>query len=139
MTLGCKNFGIISLATLVMKLKSPFLDERDRIFENSVGFVIYDSYPVNKGHCLIVPHRIYPDYFDSTAEEIHGLNELLFKTKKFLKNKFDPDGFNVGINCGKSAGQTVMHMHIHLIPRYKGDVEQPAGGIRGVIPSMQKY
>ena len=77
---------------------------------------------------------------DLFAFEVSVSNDLrgsIYTT--FLKNKFDPDGFNVGINCGKSAGQTVMHMHIHLIPRYKGDVEQHAGGIRGVIPSMQKY
>ena len=122
-----------------MKFKSPFLDEREKLFENSVGFVIFDSFPVNKGHCLIVPHRIYSDYFDSTSEEIEGFNELIFKTKKYLDNEFHPNGFNIGINCGESAGQTVMHMHIHLIPRYQGDVEDPTGGVRGVIPLKQKY
>lgn len=122
-----------------MKFRSPFLDDRKKLFENSVGFVIFDSFPVNKGHCLIVPHRAYSNYFDSTAEEIEGLNELLFKTKKYLDNEFQPNGFNVGINCGDSAGQTVMHLHIHLIPRYEGDVEDPTGGVRGVIPIKQKY
>ena len=122
-----------------MKFKSPFLDEREKLFENSVGFVIFDSFPVNKGHCLIVPHRIYSDYFDSTSEEIEGFNELIFITKKYLDNEFHPNGFNIGINCGESAGQTVMHMHIHLIPRYQGDVEDPTGGVRGVIPLKQKY
>ena len=68
-------------------MKSPFLEIRDRIFENSVGFVIYDKFPVNKGHCLIIPKREYADYFESTEEEIEGLNKLLFQTKDFIKKK----------------------------------------------------
>ena len=87
-------------------LKSPFLENRERIFENSVGFVIYDKFPVSKGHCLIVPHRIYPNYFDSSKEEIEGLNLLLFDTKKFLDKKFNPTGYNIGVNCGTDSGQT---------------------------------
>ena len=120
-------------------MKSPFLKIRDRIFENSVGFVIYDKFPVNKGHCLIVPKREYADYFESTEEEIEGLNKLLFQTKDFIKKKYNPDGFNVGINSGKDAGQTVFHMHIHLIPRYKNDVTNPRGGVRNVIPGKGDY
>jgi diadenosine tetraphosphate (Ap4A) HIT family hydrolase len=119
--------------------KSPFLDNRERIFENEIGFVIYDGYPVSKGHCLIIPNRVYPDYFDSTPEEIKGLNELIFKTKEFLDKEYKPSGYNIGVNCGEDSGQTVFHLHIHLIPRYKGDVEDPRGGVRGVIPSKQKY
>ena len=119
--------------------ESPFLKNRDRLIENSVGFVIYDSYPVSKGHCLIIPHRIYSNYSDSTAKEIEGLQELLFEAKNFLDNKFSPDGYNVGINCEASGGQTVSHVHIHLIPRYDGDIDDPRGGVRGVIPSKQKY
>ena len=119
--------------------ESPFLDDRERIFENDVGFVIYDSFPVTQGHCLIVPHRVYSNYFDSNPKEIKGFNELLFKTKKFLDESLNPTGFNVGINCGEDGGQTVPHVHIHLIPRYHGDVPDPRGGVRGVIPSKQKY
>ena len=119
--------------------ESPFLDNRERIFENSVGFVIFDKFPVSKGHCLIIPNRIYSDYFDSSEEEIIGLNKLLFKTKKYLDEKFNPSGFNVGINCGKVSGQTVDHLHIHIIPRYPKDVDDPTGGIRCVIPNKQKY
>jgi len=120
-------------------MTSPFLKDRNRIFENAVGFVIYDKFPVNEGHCLIIPKREYADYFESTKEEIEGLNELLFQTKDFIKKKYNPDGFNVGINSGKDAGQTIFHMHIHLIPRYKNDVDNPRGGVRGVIPSKKKY
>tara|TARA_B100000886_G_C20425372_1_gene493691 strand:- start:278 stop:646 length:369 start_codon:yes stop_codon:yes gene_type:complete len=119
--------------------KSPFLDNRDYLFENSVGFVVYDKFPVTEGHCLVVSRRIYSDYFDSSHEEIVGLNDLLFKTKKFLDKKFKPSGYNVGINCKKAGGQTIEHLHIHLIPRYLDDVEDPAGGVRGVIPHKQKY
>jgi len=119
--------------------ESPFLDNRERIFENSVGFVIFDKFPVSKGHCLIIPNRVYSDYFDSSEEEILGLNKLLFKTKKYLDEKFNPSGFNVGINCGKVSGQTVDHLHIHIIPRYPKDVDDPTGGIRCVIPNKQKY
>ena len=78
--------------------KSPFLDSRGKLFENDVGFVIYDKYPVNEGHCLIVPKRVYPDYFESTHEEIIGLNDLLFKTRNYLLEKYYPTGFNVGVN-----------------------------------------
>ncbi len=119
--------------------ESPFLNNRERIFENSVGFVIFDKFPVSKGHCLIIPNRVYSDYFDSSEEEIIGLNKLLFKTKKYLDEKFNPSGFNVGINCGEVSGQTVDHLHIHIIPRYPKDVDDPTGGIRCVIPNKQKY
>ncbi len=121
------------------KFTSPFLEKRERLLENDVGFVIYDGFPVSKGHCLIVPHRVYSDYFDSTSEEVIGLQKLVLETRKILDEKFQPDGFNVGINSGETGGQTVPHVHIHLIPRYKGDMENPRGGVRGVIPSKQKY
>ena len=107
--------------------------------KNSIGFVIFDKYPVNKGHCLIVPHRVYSDYFESTKKELVGLNELLFLTKNYLQNNFNPSGFNIGVNCGRDSGQTVDHLHIHLIPRYPNDIEDPTGGVRGVIPEKQKY
>ena len=121
------------------EFKSPFLEKKERLLENEVGFVIYDGFPVSKGHCLIVPHRVYSDYFESTNEEVIGLQKLVLETKKLLDGKFQPDGFNVGINSGETGGQTVPHVHIHLIPRYKGDMENPRGGVRGVIPSKQKY
>ena len=124
---------------MVSKMKSPFLENRDRITENDVGFAIYDGFPVSKGHCLIVPHRVYPNYFDSTEGELIGLQMLVTKTKKILDEKYKPDGYNIGNNCGDASGQTIPHVHIHLIPRYLGDMEDPKGGVRGVIPSMQKY
>lgn len=119
--------------------ESPFLDNRHRVIENSIGFVIYDKYPVSEGHCLIIPHRVYPNYFDSTKSEINGLNELVFEMKKILDKKYSPTGYNIGINCGTDSGQTVEHVHIHLIPRYTDDMDDPRGGVRGVIPDKQKY
>ena len=117
---------------------SPFLT-KPKLLESEIGFVIYDGFPVSEGHCLVVPHRVYANYFDSTKEEIVGLQALVVEAQKLLREKFSPDGFNVGINCGEAAGQTVPHMHIHVIPRYKGDMDDPRGGVRGVIPSKQKY
>lgn len=120
------------------KFSSPF-PKKTRLLENEVGFVIYDGFPVSEGHCLVVPHRVYDDYFDSTDEEIVGLQALVVDAQRVLREKHSPDGFNVGINCGEAAGQTVPHMHIHVIPRYRGDMDDPRGGVRGVIPSKQKY
>lgn len=118
--------------------QSPFL-EKPRLLENDVAFVIRDGFPVSEGHCLIVPKRVYANYFDSTPDEMDGLQQLLMATKQLLDDEFSPDGYNVGINCGEHAGQTVHHVHIHLIPRYQGDMDNPRGGVRGVIPSKQKY
>ena len=121
------------------KFQSPFLEKRERLIENDIGFVISDGFPVSEGHCLIVPHRVYSNYFDSTPEEIIGLQTLVVETKTLIDKRFNPDGYNVGINCGEMGGQTVPHVHIHLIPRYGGDVVDPRGGVRGVIPSRREY
>ena len=119
--------------------QSPFLENRERLLENDIGFVIFDVFPVSDGHSLIIPHRVYSNYFDSTPNEIEGLHRLVIETKELLNRKFKPDVFNVGINCGEVSGQTIPHVHIHLIPRYMGDVENPRGGVRGVIPSKRDY
>ena len=100
---------------------SPF-NSRPKLLENNIGFVIFDGYPVSKGHCLIIPHRIYSNYFDSTEEEIIGLQKMLIETKKIIDKKYKPNGYNIGINCGEVSGQTVPHVLIHLIPRYYGDM-----------------
>jgi len=104
-------------------------------------FIIRDTaYPVTKHHTLIVANRHLSDYFDLKKEEMVELNEILNDQKKelqLLDNQIT--GFNVGVNIGKDAGQSIMHCHVHLIPRRKGDVADPRGGVRGVIPSKQKY
>ena len=99
----------------------------------------WDSYPVGKGHALIIPRRHFADYFDASAEERIALWNMVNKARAVIIDEHNPDGFNVGINVGTYAGQSVMHLHIHLIPRYAGDMENPKGGVRGVIPKHQKY
>ncbi len=104
-------------------------------------FIIRDTaYPVTKHHTLIITNRHLDDFFDLSKDEMTDLNEVLKKQKKELKNlDKEISAFNVGVNIGKDAGQSIMHCHIHLIPRRKGDVEDPRGGVRGVIPEKQKY
>ena len=112
---------------------------RELIVETETAFAIYDKFPVNNGHSLIIPKRHCSDYFELTFKEQASCMFMLNKVKEIVSETFNPDGFNIGINIGEKAGQTVNHVHIHLIPRYKGDVEEPRGGVRGVIPSKQKY
>lgn len=107
--------------------------------ENDFAFAIYDKYPVNKGHILIIPKRHVSDYFETTTEERKAIDALLYECKDLLEESFSPDGFNVGINIGETAGQTIFHVHIHLIPRYQGDMQEPRGGVRGVIPNKRIY
>ena len=113
--------------------------ERELIVESATAYAIYDKFPVNDGHALIIPKRHCSNYFDLTFKEQAACMFMLNKVKEIVSNRFKPDGFNVGINVGEKAGQTVHHVHIHLIPRYNGDVEDPIGGVRGVIPNKQKY
>ena len=108
--------------------------------ENELAYVSNDSYPVTDQHCLIIPKRHVESYFDLTEEEIIACNKLIKKIKKEIENKDkNVKGFNVGTNSGKVAGQSIMHCHIHLIPRRKGDVDNPQGGVRSVIPLKQHY
>ena len=104
-------------------------------------FIIRDTaYPVTKHHTLIITNRHVADFFELTKEEMSELDEILKNQKKELKDLDNEiSGFNVGVNIGKDAGQSIMHCHLHLIPRRKGDVEDPRGGVRGVIPDKQKY
>jgi len=109
-------------------------------FENELAYSSYDSYPISKFHSLIVPKRHVQNYFDLNKNEILACNELILKTReKILKDDPAVKGFNVGTNAGKAAGQSIMHCHIHLIPRREGDVENPQGGVRSVIPLKQHY
>ena len=109
-------------------------------FENQLAYSSIDSYPVSEFHSLIVPKRHVESYFDLTSEEIQACNDLILKTKeKILKQDSSVKGFNIGTNAGKVAGQSIMHCHIHLIPRREGDVENPQGGVRSVIPKKQHY
>ena len=112
----------------------------DRIvYQDSTWIAIYDNYPVSKGHVLLIPKRHCASYFDLNFIELESVSVTIGIVKRLLDKKFKPDGYNIGINCGEAAGQTVKHCHIHIIPRYKGDMEDPRGGVRGVIPEKQKY
>ena len=116
------------------------INKKDIEEENNLSYASYDSYPVSKNHCLIIPKRHVSEYFDLTKEEIMACNDLIsiMKNKIMIEDK-SVKGFNIGVNSGKTAGQSIMHCHIHLIPRRVGDVENPQGGVRGVIPSKQHY
>lgn len=112
---------------------------RELIVESATAYAIYDKYPVNEGHALIIPKKHLSNYFDLSFKEQAACFFILNRVKEIVSKKFNPDGFNIGINIGEKAGQTVNHVHIHLIPRYDGDIEEPRGGVRGVVPSKQKY
>ncbi len=123
----------------IMDEKCIFCNQEGIILENQLAWACYDKYPVSPGHVLIISKRHVQSIFDTTREERQALNELLEEAKKFLDIKYQPDGYNIGVNCGEVAGQTIMHLHIHLIPRYQGDIDNPRGGVRGVIPDKRIY
>lgn len=109
------------------------------VLENEYAFAIFDEFPVNKGHMLFITKRHVKDFFGTTIEEKDAIFELIEKAKVMLDKKYNPDGYNIGMNCEEAAGQSVMHVHVHLIPRYIGDVKNPRGGVRGIIPEKQNY
>ena len=109
------------------------------MLEGKFGFAAFDLHPANEGHFLVIPYRHLPDYFDINDDELMELWQLVAKGKKIVDEKHNPDGYNVGINVGEWAGQSIPHLHIHVIPRYKGDVENPKGGVRGVVPKRKLY
>jgi len=112
---------------------------RETIIENDLAYATYDKYPVSTGHALIIPKRHCCNYFDLTLVEQTSCWNLVNRVKEIITDSLHPDGFNIGINIGEAAGQTIPHVHIHLIPRYQGDVHEPKGGVRGVIPRRKKY
>ncbi|HEX5275187.1 MAG TPA: HIT family protein [Candidatus Rubrimentiphilum sp.] len=118
---------------------SPFLDRNTWINENEFAVAVRDIYPVAPGHTLILPKRIVSSIFDLGEHEILACWQLLGAERERLTSEFNPDGFNVGVNVGTAAGQTVGHAHIHLIPRYHGDHPAPRGGIRAVMPGKADY
>lgn len=110
------------------------------IAENALAYAIRDGFPVTEGHTLVIPNRHARDYFDLTPEELLACDALLRQIRAdILEADATVEGFNIGMNVGEVAGQTIFHCHIHLIPRRPGDVEQPRGGVRGVIPKKQQY
>jgi len=115
------------------------LDDRDIIIENDLIRAIYDRYPVNEGHMLIIPERHFSSFFSAKEEEVAAIYEIMHQVKDHLDEKYQPDGYNVGINIGRAAGQTIMHLHVHVIPRYEGDVEDPRGGVRHLKEELVPY
>jgi ATP adenylyltransferase len=112
----------------------------DRIFfraELVIG--LWDAYPVSPGHALLVPQRHAPTWFEAAAEERAALFGAIDAAKTIIEQNYRPNGYNIGINCGAAAGQTIFHLHIHLIPRFEGDVADPRGGVRYVIPQKANY
>ena len=115
--------------------------KKESIYSSKFLFVVRDNkFPVTKHHTLISPHRHVSDFFDLNSDELNDLANVLKKQRQLLLG-LDKEitGFNIGVNVGVDAGQSIMHCHIHLIPRRKGDMDNPKGGVRGVIPSKQKY
>lgn len=117
-----------------------YIEERKNlIFESDLAIAIYDNFPVSKGHTLIIPKRHVQSFFDLTDLEYNEIQKLLLKAKDNLTDRHSPDSYNIGINDGPEAGQTIPHCHVHLIPRYKGDTPNPRGGVRAVIPEKKDY
>jgi diadenosine tetraphosphate (Ap4A) HIT family hydrolase len=117
-----------------------YYDSKDEIIaENRFAFAVMDKFPVNEGHTLIVPKRHFQNLFEASEDEIKAIYSLMHEVKEMLDIQYEPDGYNVGVNVGYHAGQTIMHLHVHLIPRYRGDVENPRGGVRNLKKALVPY
>ena len=113
--------------------------DREKVLQSKLCYAIFDKYPVSNGHLLIIPHRHEGDYFKLKKEEKQALWQMVEEAKTYLDKNFQPDGYNVGFNLHKAAGQTIFHVHIHVIPRYEGDMENPEGGVRHVVEGKGRY
>jgi diadenosine tetraphosphate (Ap4A) HIT family hydrolase len=122
-------------------MKCPFCNPiaEDIVTRNELCYAMWDRFPVNKGHLLVIPFRHTSDFFTLIPEERIALVSLVASCREIIEEKFSPAGYNIGFNVGEAAGQTVMHCHSHVIPRYVGDVLEPRGGVRGVVPERKVY
>lgn len=122
-------------------MPSPFLarSEAEHVARNDLAFAIRDAFPVSPGHTLVVTRREVATWFDATPEEQAAVIALVDEVKRGLDRSHRPDGYNVGFNAGEAAGQTVPHLHVHVIPRYRGDQADPRGGVRWVLPEKADY
>jgi diadenosine tetraphosphate (Ap4A) HIT family hydrolase len=120
---------------------SVFLNiPKDRIlYRGNHFFIIRDIYPVSPGHTLIITRELKKDYFELSKEELNELPSMIQKAKNLIELEYRPDGYNIGMNCGEVAGQSVMHFHCHIIPRYQGDMKNPKGGIRHCVKGKGNY
>jgi diadenosine tetraphosphate (Ap4A) HIT family hydrolase len=114
-------------------------DDRPMLAQTKLSIALLDSFPVANGHTLVIPKRHVATIWDLTTEEYADAFDLVRQVKVILQSKYAPHGFNVGVNCGEAAGQSVFHAHIHIIPRYFGDVPHPRGGVRNIIPGKGNY
>ncbi|VDG18834.1 HIT family protein [Lactiplantibacillus mudanjiangensis] len=114
-----------------------FCQPQPYVLENELAAAFFDIHPVSRGHLLIIPKGHYPTYFDVPAADLAAMQALLVQAKAYLDDRYHPAGYNLGFNVGPVAGQTVMHCHLHVIPRYVGDVPDPTGGIRKMLPTDQ--
>ncbi|MDP2760583.1 MAG: HIT family protein [Sideroxyarcus sp.] len=114
-------------------------DPRGVSIQHELAFSARDSYPASPGHTVVIPRRHVASFFDLTAEEVAACMHLIKEEKKLIDDEFRPEGYNIGVNVGPEAGQSIFHVHIHIIPRHKGDVENPQGGVRHVIPKKGHY
>ncbi len=114
-------------------------DPRGVSLQHELAFSARDSYPASSGHTLVIPRRHVASFFELTEEEVAACMSLIKEEKKRLDAEFKPDGYNIGVNVGQAGGQSIFHVHIHIIPRYQGDVENPQGGVRHVIPKRGHY
>jgi len=109
------------------------------LYKDDYFFIVRDLFPVSSGHSLIISKELKVDYFDLSSEERKNLNEVILEAKRLIELEFKPDGYNIGMNCGKAAGQSVFHFHCHVIPRYNGDSPSPRGGVRHCVPGKGDY
>ena len=117
----------------------PFCQPSDVFYEDEYVWGIWDRFPLNRGHALIIPRRHFADWFNATGEEQRTILQALEVARREILQRYKADGFNIGINIGSAAGQTVGHLHVHLIPRISGDVPDPRGGVRWVIPDRAAW
>lgn len=122
-------------------MSNPFknLPEDKKIYVGKHFFIIEDNYPVSPGHLLIISNKEKTDYFELSEVEQKELTHLICVSKIIIEQKYKPDGYNIGMNCGESAGQTVFHFHCHIIPRYLGDMDNPRGGVRHCVKGKGNY
>ncbi len=120
-------------------MECPFCKPIEPVIANLLAVAVEDSFPASDGHMLIIPRRHILNIDEATAEEVLALMELLREVKGIIRERYGADGFNIGINEGAAAGQTVSHLHIHVIPRRTGDVDDPRGGIRRALPCRHRY
>lgn len=127
------------IASLTMPSVFSERPPSEHVASNKLAFAIRDAYPVSSGHTLVVPFREVVTWFDASADEKKAILDLIEIVKGQLDAEFRPQGYNVGFNAGAAAGQTVNHLHVHVIPRFTGDVPDPRGGVRWVLPEKAAY